>query len=178
MGTDWVRLFDKGLCDLILARQFQDFAPLIEPRVNELDEFSEFRYAFDKDCSLPERINYLIKDGHSEADLKYRLIESFCPRSKPLPIDYWACHAEIFVADPPGSIPDLALFLDLKEQRYLLLKAQHVDQMLDSLTAHRVEVKNMPEKQIARDLRQKSWIDGGILFRLLTNQIVSPKASG
>ena len=60
-----------------------------------------------------------------------------------------ACYAEVFDGNPPGSIPDLEIFPHLQEQRFLLLRPEHVEQMLISLSSHRAEVTTMEEEDIS-----------------------------
>lgn len=85
------------------------------------------------------------------APLKADLVDHLCVISDDLTVDYWGCNSEVFSkGDPPGSIPDYEIFPHIKEQRYLLLRPEHVEQMIVSLKAHWTEVQVMQEVQLSQ----------------------------
>jgi hypothetical protein len=143
MGTDWARLFDKRQCDEILALKPSEVPRFAQDRLHLFAEFNEWRDRFGEEESASER-------------LKYKLVDSLCVTGDWLYLDYWACYAEVFVTDPPGSIPDYELFPHLEEQGFLLLLPTHVDRMLASLAAHHSELRVMSPEHVAQ-LRQ--WRD-------------------
>ena len=49
-----------------------------------------------------------------------------------------------------GSIPDYKMFPHIREQRYLLLRPEHVEKMLTSLEEHWKEVQVMQEGQLSQ----------------------------
>lgn len=149
MGTDWVRLFDKRLCDDILALDNSTLATFVSSPLGELEQYNEFRNGFADNVAVPARIRQLHESGLSEQQLKCILVNSLCPLGEWLYVDYWGCYAEVFVGDPPGSIPDLVIFPHLQEEQFLLLRPEHVDQILGSLTAHRADLRVMRGKDIS-----------------------------
>jgi hypothetical protein len=149
MGTDSVRLFDRRLCDDILALDNLTLEPFVSSHLEELDQFNELRYGFADIDAVPNRIRQLNESGLSEQELKCILVESLCPLGERLYVDYWGSYAEVFVGDPPGSIPDFEIFPHLREQRFLLLRPEHLDQMLGSLFTHRADLRVMLEKAIS-----------------------------
>jgi hypothetical protein len=156
MGTDWVRLFKKRLCDEIVALDSSALATFVSSHFADLEETSEFRCGFAESLSVPDRLRQFQDSGLSELELKLSLIDSLCVFGRWLYLDYWACYAEVFASDPAGSIADLDLFPDLRERRFLLLRPEHLDQMLGSLDVHRAEVRVMQEKDISL---LKQWRD-------------------
>jgi len=163
MGADSVRLFDKRLSDEILSLAMENIASFVQPRLRQLREFSEFLCGFGEDVPAAIRLEQLQRQGRTEAELKYDLVEYLCISAESLVLDYWACYVEVFSGDPPGSIPDYKLFPHLAEQRYLLLLAEHVDLMLASLDSHRREVIAMSDADIStlRSLRDQCTADVG-----------------
>ncbi|MGA9669126.1 MAG: hypothetical protein WBQ94_07960 [Terracidiphilus sp.] len=156
MGTDLVRLFDRRLSNEILSLAMEDIANFLEPRLHQLGNFSEFVCGFGMDVPAALRLEQLQHQGRTEEELKYDLVEHLCISVERLVLDYWACYIEVFSGDPPGSIPDYKLFPHLTEQRYLLLLAEHVDLMLESLDSHRSEVVVMSDADIST---LRSWRD-------------------
>lgn len=149
MGCDWVRLFNKGLCDEILALNNSALADFVASHILQLDENSEFRFGFTEEVPIPDRIRRLRESGLAESELKRVLVDSLCVFGEWLYVDYWACYAEVFGDDPPGSVSDRELFPHLRSPHFLLLQADHVDRMIGSLSLHRAEVTVMGEKEIS-----------------------------
>lgn len=165
MGADWVRLFDMRLCDEIVALDRSALTIFVSSRVGELDQYNILRFGFAEDVPVSERIQHLIGSGLSEQELKYDIVDSLCVFGEWLYVDYWACYAEVFGSGPPGSIPDREIFSHVQEQHFLLLRPEHVDQMIRSLDAHRSEVTAMDEKDIAllRKWRDRCATDRGTM---------------
>jgi hypothetical protein len=149
MGADWVCLFDKGLCDQILGLDSDQMSEFLESHLGELPEFSELRCEFADDVPPVDRLRKLGELGRATSELKAELVEHLCVSKQSIILDYWACYAEVFSCDPPSSVPDYKIFPHIKEQRYLLLLPQHVDQMLASLDAHADEVTVMRPEVIS-----------------------------
>lgn len=154
MGTDWVCLFDKRLCDEIISLAPASIGAFVESHLSALHELSEFKLELSRDVPASVRLRRLREQGRTDEELKADLTDHLCVSSDRLPVDYWGCYAEVFSGgDPPGSIPDYRLFPHIKEQGYLLLLPEHVDRMLASLEEHRGELRVMREPQLAQ-LRQ------------------------
>jgi hypothetical protein len=161
MGADWVRLFDKRLCDEIVALDSAALTSFVSSHLAELDQYNIFRFGFAEDVSVSNRIQHLIASGQTEQELKYDLVDSLCVFGEWLYLDYWACYVEVFGSDPPGSIPDREIFPHVKEQQFLLLRPEHVEQMIRSLDDHLSEVTVMDANSIAllRQWRDRCSID-------------------
>jgi hypothetical protein len=156
VGTDWVSLFNKRLCSEVLSLTVTSMPAFVEAHLGKLDERSNFRCRFDEDVGASNRIQQLQAEGLSEEDLKADLAEYLCVSNEHILLDYWACYAEVFVTDPPGSIPDYKLFPNLQEQRFLLLLPEHLDRMLSSLNEHKGQLTVMSEENIAK---LRGWRD-------------------
>lgn len=151
MGADWVSLFNKRLCDEILSLSSANIAPFLESHLCTLGEFSEFKCGFEETVPASIRVNQLHELGRTDDELKADLVDHLCISSDHLTVDYWGCYAEVFsTGDPPGSIPDYRMFPHIKEQRYLLLGPEHVNEMLASLEEHWLEVQVMREAQLSQ----------------------------
>lgn len=154
MGADWVCVFNKRLCDQILLLSAANIASFVESHLSALGKFSDFKSGFEENVPASVRVNQLHEQGRTDEELKADLVDHLCVSSDDLIVDYWGCYSEVFASvDPPGSIPDYRLFPHIKEQRYLLLRPEHVGQMLASLEEHWREVQVMQEAQVFQ-LRQ------------------------
>jgi hypothetical protein len=156
MGTDWVSLFNRRICKEILDLCSTEMAKFVESHLDKLSDLSDFQCGFDATIPIVDRIDALQRRGRSIEELKEDLVEQLCVSSRRILIDYWACYAEVFVTDPPGSVPDYKLFPHNREQRYLILLPEHVDKMLSSLHEHQCDLEVMSDKEIA-ELR--AWRD-------------------
>lgn len=65
-------------------------------------------------------------------------------------MDYWGCYARVFAGHPAGSISSLDYLPEQQEEIFLLLRSEHVDQMIKSLREHANDLTVMDEQQIAR----------------------------
>jgi len=154
MATDWVSLFNKRLCDEIISLAPANIPAFIELHLAELHDLSEFNRGFAKDVLVSIRLRELREQDRTDEELRADLVDHLCVSSDHLRVDYWGCYAEVFASgDPPGSIPDYQLFPHIEEQAYLLLRPEHVENMLASLEEHRHELRVMQEPQLAQ-LRQ------------------------
>ena len=164
MGADWVCLFDKRLCDKILSLSSANIQSFVDSHLSELRWSSEFKCRFAEDVPANVRVKQLREQGLTDEALKADLVDHLCVISDDLTVDYWGCYAEVFSSgDPPGSIPDYRIFPHIKEQRYVLLRPEHVEQMLASLEEHRPEVQVMQEGQLRqlRDWKTRCVEDSG-----------------
>jgi hypothetical protein len=154
MGADWVCLFDKRLCDEIVSLIPANIPAFVESHLSVLRDSSEFKCGFAQDVPVSIRLGQLREQGRTDEELKADLVDHLCVSGDPLTLDCWSCYAEVFAnGDPPGSIPDYSLFPHIEQQEYLLLRPEHVEQMLASLEEHRGDVRLMQEAQLSK-LRQ------------------------
>lgn len=149
MGTDWVSLFDKRLCDEILQMSMTGMVAFVESHLSELKWSSEFIIGFDQTDPISLRFQMLESQGRTEEELRANLVESLCLYPEEIRLDYWGCYAEVFrCSDLAGSILDQELFPNREEQQWLLLLPKHVDIILESLEVHRQEVTVMTDTDI------------------------------
>src|SRR5215467_9972965 len=126
MGADWVSIFDKRLCNEIVALDAANIPAFVESHLSVLHDFSEFNCGFAQDVPAGARLRQLRERGRTDEELKADLVEHLCVSPDRLTLDYWGCYAEVFPSgDPPGSIPDYSLFPHVKQQGYLLLQPEH-----------------------------------------------------
>jgi hypothetical protein len=156
VGADWVRLFDKRLCDEIVSLNSDTLPEFVQAQLPKLGQYDLFRLGFGDEIPAEERLRKFKCDGITEHQLKEILVRSLCVIGREIQLDYWGCYAEVFSKDPPDSIPDTALFPYKTETLFLLLRSEHLDRMLTSLQAHRRDVWVMKESDI---LRLRSWRD-------------------
>jgi len=96
------------------------------------------------------------------AATKEQLIADECSSNEFIYLDYWACYAEVFHAsNPEGTISCVDLIPEMLEENFILLNAQHIDEMLVSLQEHRDELTVMTKDSIDklatwRDICQKN----------------------
>jgi hypothetical protein len=151
MGTDSVGLFDKRFCDQILVLDGAGLAEFVCSRRKDFGEFSIFRFGFAPETSGTERVVEWMGQSMTLDALRLELVQELCFLSESLPVDSWGCFAEVFSsATPPGAISNLALFPQEEEERFLLLRPEHVAHMLQSLRAHRSELRIMSDSDLAR----------------------------
>lgn len=124
MGTDSVKLFDKTLGDRILAMDQHGL-------VKFLGEKSQTP---DSELTLPQ--------------LKSQAVFDSAFGDEEILIDYWGCYAHVFSGHPAGSISSLEYLPDEEEETFLLLRAEHVEQMIKSLRQHIDDLRVMRENDI------------------------------
>ena len=124
MGTDSVKLFDKALGDRILAMDQNGLVKFLSERSQTTDSA----------LTLPQ--------------LKSQAVFDFAFRDEEILVDYWGCYAHVFDGHPAGSISSLEYLPDEEEETFLLLRAEHVEQMVQSLREHSDDLRVMREKDI------------------------------
>jgi len=151
MGTDCVSLFDKQLCDEIVALDTQSVDRFVRDHWNDLGEFSIFRIASGGQSAVTAVLTeQLLAEGSTLGALKEDLAHQLCPSKEEIRLDYWGCYVEVFKRDPHGSVSALTLFPTGPEQTFLLLLPEHVDLMLGSLRAHKEELRVMSDWEISK----------------------------
>ena len=148
MGADWLRLFDKKLCDEIVCLSTDTLPAFVERHLGRLGEFSMFRLDFGN-TAVQDRVQRLLEGGNTEARLREALVDELCFDRQMISLDYWGCYVEVFAAaDPPGAISDYRFFPERQQQSFLLLMPEHVDRILESLDLHRAELTVMTDADV------------------------------
>lgn len=65
-------------------------------------------------------------------------------------LDYWGCYAKVFDGHPEGSISSLSYSPEHEEETFLLLRPDHVDQIIKSLYDHIDDLSVMDKEQIEK----------------------------
>jgi hypothetical protein len=71
-------------------------------------------------------------------------------------LDYWGCYDQVFDQRPKGSISSRDLLQPEEEGTFLLLRAEHVDQIIKSLYSRIDELSIMTKEQISTLEKWKS----------------------
>jgi hypothetical protein len=124
MGTDSVKLFDKAIGDRILAMDHNGLVKFL----------GENSHILDSELTLHQ--------------LKSQAVFDFAFDDKEILLDYWGCYAHVFSGHPAGSISSLEYLPNEEEETFLLLRAEHVEQMVRSLREHMDDLRVMREKDI------------------------------
>jgi hypothetical protein len=69
-------------------------------------------------------------------------------------LDYWGCYAEVFDGRPDGSISSLDYLPDEEEETFLLLRPDHIGQIIRSLRDHLDDLNIMDKEKIDK---VESW---------------------
>ena len=72
-------------------------------------------------------------------------------------LDYWGCYAEVFDGHPEGSISSLDYLPEEEDETFLLLRPDHVDQMVRSLYNHLDNLSVMNKGQIEKIERWRDF---------------------
>ena len=71
-------------------------------------------------------------------------------------LDYWGCYDQVFAERPNGSISSRELLQPDEEGTFLLLRSEHVDQIIKSLYSHIDELSVMTKEQLGTLEKWKS----------------------
>ncbi|MDX6693073.1 MAG: hypothetical protein QOF02_676 [Blastocatellia bacterium] len=63
-------------------------------------------------------------------------------------LDYWGCYEQVFSERPRGSISSRELLQPEEEGTFLLLRSEHVDRIIKSLTGHIAELSVMTKEHL------------------------------
>jgi hypothetical protein len=149
MATDQVALFDKRRCDQILHLTDSEMSDYLQPHLSTMDRSNRLGQDFDASAPAAQRIARLRKTGFSEEEIQGMMIRSLCISPERISLDYWACYPLVFGEDPPGSIPDYELLPHRQSPEFLLLRADHVQEMLDTLSILRRKLTVMSDTAVA-----------------------------
>jgi hypothetical protein len=155
MGTDSVRLFNKELADKILAMAQADLVSFLDENLTVLRQkpfvltsvLYEIEESGDSVASVVER---LLASDITLDRLRSDLAQDFGAGDERIPVDYWGCYAEVFAGHPEGSISSFDYLPDEEEETFLLLRPEHVGQMVKSLREHADDLRFMSTATIDR----------------------------
>ena len=152
MGTDRVKLFDKVLGDRILAMDQDELTGFLEENSDVLSQKTYWGFmAYGAEgTSVSATVKELLETDYTLSGLRSAVVRDFACGDEEILIDYWGCYAHLFVGNPAGSISSLDYLQDEEEETFLLLRAEHVEQMVNSLRQHSDDLSVMNETTIAK----------------------------
>jgi hypothetical protein len=170
MGTDSIKLFNKALADRILAMEREPLTRFLEENLNILKqkEFTLNSILFEMEQSgvyAQDAVERLLAEEYTLAGLKIEVAQDFAFGDEEIYLDYWGCYAHVFHGHPEGSISSLDYFSEQGEERFLLLRPGHVEQMIKSLYEHIDDLRIMDKEQIEKVERWREFcvVDPGYM---------------
>jgi len=162
MGTDSIKLFNKTLADQILAMERQSLTRFLEENIGVLKQkdftLSSVLYEMEQSGgSVSDAVERLISGEYTLTGLKIEAIQDFAFGDEEIYLDYWGCYAEVFDGRPEGSISSVEYLPDQEEKTFLLLRLDHVDQMIRSLYNHINDLSVMDEEKIKKIEKWRSF---------------------
>ncbi|HEX8177216.1 MAG TPA: hypothetical protein VF543_19160 [Pyrinomonadaceae bacterium] len=162
MGTDSIKLFNKTLADKILAMKRGSLTHFLEENLNNLRQkefvLNPIMYEFDKNGgSITDALETLLTGEYTFESLKSDLVQDFALGDEEIYLDYWGCYSAIFNGHPEGSISSLDYLPEQEEETFLLLRPDHVDQMIKSLYNHMDDLSVMDKEQIGKVERSRDF---------------------
>ena len=152
MGTDRARLFNRAIADRILAMDQAELTRFVD---NNLVVFSRKSLVINPIGSLATEVGSvtvaveeLLATDYTLSTLRSDVALDFAFGDEELLIDYWGCYAANFAGHPAGSISSLDYLPDQEEEIFLLLRPEHVGQMIRSLREHIHDLRIMSDERI------------------------------
>jgi len=155
MGTDSVKLFNKALADQILAMEQATLVHFLEEHIDTLKQktFTISLIVFEmkeSSASVSDAVGSLLSGEQTFTNLRADVAQDFGFGDEEIYLDYWGCYSHVFSGHPEGSISSLDYLPNQLEEIFLLLRAEHVDQMIKSLHEHADDLKVMKASDIER----------------------------
>ena len=153
MGTDSVKLFNKALADQILGMERGPLTHFLEENISSLQQkpatVSLILFEMGQNGgSVSDSVESLLSGEQTFTDLKTGVAQDFAFGNEEIYLDYWGCYAHVFNGHPECSISSLDYLPDQQEEIFLLLRPEHVDQMLESLHEHADDLSVMSTADI------------------------------
>ena len=104
--------------------------------------------------SVSDAIGRLLFGEQTFMEMKADVAQDFGFRDEEIHLDYWGCYSHVFNGHPEGSISSLDYLPNQEEEIFLLLRPEHVYQMLKSLNDHSDDLRVMKVSDIQR---LESW---------------------
>jgi hypothetical protein len=153
MGTDSLKLFNKTLADQILAMARESLIRFLEENIGILKQknsLSTVLYEVEqRGISVSDAVNRLLSEEFTLTGLKIEVIDDFAFGDEEIYLDYWGCYI-VFDGYPEGAISSLDYLPDQEEEIFILLRPDHVDQMIKSLYDHINDLEIMVEEEIEK----------------------------
>ncbi|MGC3996831.1 MAG: hypothetical protein QM767_04575 [Anaeromyxobacter sp.] len=110
---------------------------------------------------MREGLEELLDTGSTLDELRNDAVFDFCLEGEDVRLDYWGCYPEVFSGEPEGAVSSLELLPGSEEERFLVLRPSHVDEILRSLREHAHELTVMSPMQIEAVARLRDAAETG-----------------
>ena len=155
MGTDSVKLFNKAVADQILAMEQAPLVQFLEENIDALRNkectLSFILFEMEQNGgSVSDAIGRLLSGKQTFAEMKADVAQDFGFDDEEIHLDYWGCYSHVFNGHPEGSISSLGYLPNQEEEIFLLLRPEHVYQMLESLDDHSDDLRVMKVSDVQR----------------------------
>ena len=155
MGTDSVKLFNKALADQIMAMEQGPLVHFLEENIDTLKQkaFNLSLIVFEmkqNGGSVSDAVGNLLLGEQTFTDLRADVAQDFAFADEAIYLDYWGCYSHVFSGHPEGSISSLDYLPNQIEEIFLLLRPEHVDQMIKSIHEHADDLRVMKPADIER----------------------------
>ena len=135
MGTDSVKLFNKAVADQILVMEQAPLVQFLEENIdvlrNKESTLSLIVFEMEQNGgSVSEAVGRLLSGEQTFTEMRADVAQDFGFRDEEIHLDYWGCYAHVFNGHPEGSISSLGYLPNQEEEIFLLLRPEHVYQML------------------------------------------------
>lgn len=154
MGTDYLQRFDGALAARIRSLDAGELADLLAERfagwsVRGRRPFSEaLALALRTARPLHAIVEELLAEGCALDDLRNDAVYDLCLQGEDVRLDSWGCYTEVFPAEAEGAVSSLEVLPGTEEELFLLLRPDHVDEIVRSLRAHVHELTAMSPAHI------------------------------
>ena len=159
MGTESIKLFNKTLADQILVMERVPLTRFLEANIDILKQkeftLNSVLYEIEQNGgTVSDAVETLLSSESTLTGLKTEVAQDFAFGDEEIHLDYWGCYAEVFDGHPEGSISSLDYLPDQEEEIFLLLRPDHVGQIVKSLHEHLDDLSVMDREKIEK---VESW---------------------
>jgi hypothetical protein len=154
MATDYLLRFDGALAARIRDLDAGELADLLADRfaawrARGRRPFSEaLSLALGTARPLRAIVEELLAEGCPLGDLRNDAVYDLCLQGEDVRLDYWGSYAEVFPGEAEGAVSSLEVLPGTEEELFVLLRPDHVDEIVRSLRAHAHELTAMSPARI------------------------------
>jgi hypothetical protein len=152
MGVDYLRRFDWTLAARIQRMTAEELAQLLEDRLPSWRAASRHPVSEALDLArrrarpVAEIVSELLAEGCTLTELRNDAIHDLCLQGEDVLLDASGAWAEVFLEQPQEALSSLDVLPGTDEERFLLLRPQHLDAVLRSLEDQEHERGARPRK--------------------------------
>jgi hypothetical protein len=100
--------------------------------------------------SVSDAVERLLSGEQTFTELKTDVVQDSAFGDEEILLDYWGCYAHVFAGYSEDSISSLDYLPDQEEETFLLLRPEHIDQMVESLHEHADDLSIMDKGDVER----------------------------